>query len=165
MEPASSASAAQESLSPIAQERHLDSLVCQFERFLCGQKLSNLETVELQWWFEEAKYADLELVVVHSCEVWASQAHKSIVGDVICRNSLSMFLRGLGVTPCMSSRVCYLGETLSLSLPISRVTPCRGGFGTENRYISTAEKARADYYCPIWKQFRVQFSPANPTGR
>jgi len=77
------ASSAQESLSPVAKERHLDSFVRQFEGLLRGQELSNLETVELLWWFEEAKYADFELVVVHSCEGWRRQPDKDIVGDAI----------------------------------------------------------------------------------
>jgi hypothetical protein len=114
--------------------------------------------------FEKAKYADLELVVVHSCEDWMVKLIK-LCGRCDFRNSLSMLLRGLGVTPCMLSRVCCFGETLSLSLPISRVTPCRRALGTENRYISTTEKSRAEHYCPTWKQFRVQFSPANLAER
>ena len=55
-------------MSPIAQEGHLDRFVRQFERRICCQELANFETVELLCWFEEAEYADLELVVVHSCE-------------------------------------------------------------------------------------------------
>ena len=65
----------------------------------------------------------------------------------------------------MVSRVCYFGETLSLSLPIPRVTPCGIRFGTENCYISTTEKARAEHYCPTWKEFRVQFSIASLAER
>ena len=60
----------QESLSPITEEPHLDSLVGQLERPIRCQEQTNFETVELLCWFEEAKYTDLELVVVHSCEVW-----------------------------------------------------------------------------------------------
>src|SRR2546427_4163037 len=74
-----------------------------------------------------------------------------------------MFLRGRRVTPCMFSRACRFGETLSLSLPISRVTPCRMIFGTENRYISTTEKARAEHYCPT--RSSSEFCSAGPAYR
>ena len=70
-------------MPPIAQERHLNRFVRQLEGLFGCQEVTNFETVELLRWFEEAKYVDLELVIVHSCGVWACRSDKDIVGDAI----------------------------------------------------------------------------------
>ena len=59
---------AQESLSPVTHESHLNRFVRQLEGLFGSQELADLETVELLRRIEEAEYSDLELVVAHSCE-------------------------------------------------------------------------------------------------
>ena len=65
LESALSPGSSQESLSPVAHERHLDRFVRQLESFLRTQQLSDLEAVEFLSRIEKPEYPNLKLIIVH----------------------------------------------------------------------------------------------------